>query len=42
MWNTEFLGFFPMPMNLQNQVVIEIRKRKGLKAELPRPSDFLE
>jgi elongation factor 2 len=42
MWNTEFLGFFPMPMNLQNQVVVEIRKRKGLKAEIPRPSDFLE
>jgi elongation factor 2 len=42
MWNTEFLGFFAMPMNLQNQVVVEIRKRKGLKAELPRPSDFLE
>ncbi len=42
MWNTEFLGFFPMPTNLQNQVVVEIRKRKGLKAEIPRPSDFLE
>jgi elongation factor 2 len=42
MWNTEFLGFFPLPMNLQNQIVIDIRKRKGLKAEIPRPSDFLE
>ena len=42
MWNTEFLGFFPLPQNLQNQIVIDIRKRKGLKAEIPRPSDFLE
>ncbi len=42
MWNTEFLGFLPLPGNLQNQIVIDIRKRKGLKAEIPRPSDFLE
>ncbi|HMK45104.1 MAG TPA: elongation factor EF-2 [Methanocella sp.] len=42
MWNTEFLGFFPLPQNLQNEIVISIRKRKGLKAEIPRPSDFLE
>jgi elongation factor 2 len=42
MWNLEFLGFFPLPMNLQNEIVINIRKRKGLKAEIPRPSDFLE
>lgn len=42
MWNTEFLGFFPLPTNLQNETVINIRKRKGLKAEIPRPSDFLE
>ncbi len=42
MWNTEFLGFFPVPASMQNEIVIEIRKRKGLKAEIPRPSDFLE
>ena len=42
MWNTEFQGFVPMPTNLQNEVVVTIRKRKGLKAEIPRPSDFLE
>lgn len=42
MWNTEFLGFNPLPASLQNDIVINIRKRKGLKAEIPRPSDFLE
>lgn len=42
LWNTEFLGFFPVPGSMQNQIVIDIRKRKGLKAEIPRPSDFLE
>jgi elongation factor 2 len=42
LWNTEFLGFFPVPGSMQNDIVISIRKRKGLKAEIPRPSDFLE
>ncbi|BAI61296.1 elongation factor 2 [Methanocella paludicola SANAE] len=42
LWNTEFLGFFPVPGSMQNEIVINIRKRKGLKAEIPRPSDFLE
>jgi elongation factor 2 len=42
LWNTEFLGFFPVPASMQNEIVINIRKRKGLKAEIPRPSDFLE
>ncbi|AFD00890.1 translation elongation factor 2 (EF-2/EF-G) [Methanocella conradii HZ254] len=42
LWNTEFLGFFPVPASMQNDIVISIRKRKGLKAEIPKPSDFLE
>ena len=42
LWNTEFLGFFPVPASMQNEIVINIRKRKGLKAEIPRPSDYLE
>jgi elongation factor 2 len=41
-WNTEFLGFYAVPASMQNEIVIAIRKRKGLKAEIPRPSDFLE
>jgi elongation factor 2 len=31
-----------VPGSMQNDIVISIRKRKGLKAEIPRPSDFLE
>jgi elongation factor 2 len=42
LWNTEFLGFVPLPASIQNEIVIKIRQRKGLKAEIPRPSDFLE
>ncbi len=42
LWNTEFLGFIALPTNLQNEVVLKIRQRKGLKVEIPRPSDFLD
>ena len=42
LWNTEFLGFIALPTNLQNEIVLKIRERKGLKVEIPRPSDFLD
>ena len=42
LWNTEFLGFIALPTNLQNEIVLKIRQRKGLKVEIPRPSDFLD
>ncbi|MCD1293995.1 elongation factor EF-2 [Methanocella sp. CWC-04] len=42
MWNIEFQGFEALPTNLQNEIVLNIRKRKGLKVEIPRPSDYLE
>ncbi|MBN1134314.1 MAG: elongation factor EF-2 [Methanosarcinaceae archaeon] len=41
MWSTEFIGFEPLPTNLVTEVVKQIRERKGLKAELPKPSDFV-
>jgi len=41
MWSTEFIGFEPVPANLLKEVVISIRKRKGLKEQLPRPDDYL-
>ncbi|MCX9013328.1 MAG: elongation factor EF-2 [Candidatus Methanoperedens sp.] len=41
MWSTEFAGFEPIPQNMLNEVVMDIRKRKGLKLELPKPSDFV-
>ncbi|MCX9010980.1 MAG: elongation factor EF-2 [Candidatus Methanoperedens sp.] len=41
MWSTEFLGFEQIPANMLNDTVMGIRQRKGLKLELPRPSDFV-
>ncbi len=29
LWNTEFLGFFPVPANLQNEIVIADKKEEG-------------
>lgn len=41
MWNTEFGGFDLVPNNLVKEVVLAIRKRKGLKEQLPTPADYL-
>ncbi|MDD1700005.1 MAG: elongation factor EF-2 [Methanoregula sp.] len=41
MWNTEFAGFELVPSNMVKEVVLAIRKRKGLKEVLPTPSDYL-
>ncbi len=41
MWSTEFIGFEPVPANLLKEIVISIRKRKGLKEQIPRPDDYL-
>ncbi|MDD1676304.1 MAG: elongation factor EF-2 [Methanomicrobiales archaeon] len=41
MWNTEFLGFEVVPSSLVKDVVLAIRKRKGLKLEFPRPEDYI-
>ncbi|MDK2893113.1 MAG: elongation factor 2 [Methanohalophilus sp.] len=41
MWSTEFAGFEPVPANMVGDIVKGIRERKGLKAELPQPSDFI-
>ena len=40
-WSTEFLGFEVLTQSLQPEIVKEIRQRKGLKAELPKPHDFI-
>jgi len=42
LWGTEFDRFEPLPRELQEQVVRETRKRKGLKLEPPKPEDFME
>jgi elongation factor 2 len=41
MWNTEFAGFELVPNNMVKEVVLAIRKRKGLKEQLPTPNDYL-
>ena len=39
LWNTENMGFEPLPRNLKDDVIRKIRERKGLKPE-PYPADY--
>jgi elongation factor 2 len=41
LWSTEFAGFKPIPQNLFGEKVLDVRKRKGLKPEMPRAADFV-
>ena len=41
MWSTEFAGFETVPAGMLRDVVKEIRKRKGLKENIPEPADYL-
>jgi elongation factor 2 len=41
-WATEFERFEPVPKELQEQVIRDTRKRKGLKPEPPVPEEFME
>ncbi len=41
-WGLEFARWSPVPQSLLQSVVEEIRKRKGLSLEPPKPSDFME
>jgi len=41
LWSTEFAGFKPIPQAIFAEKVMEVRKRKGLKPEMPKSSDFL-
>ncbi len=36
----EFRGFEPLPSNLQKEIILEIRKRKGMPEELPSTSSW--
>ena len=40
-WFTEFWGFDRVPKELQPQIIKEIRTRKGLTPEPPKPEDFM-
>jgi len=41
MWSTEFAGFATVPGGMLKEIVMAIRKRKGLKEQIPEPSDYL-
>ena len=41
-WATEFEKFEELPRELQEQVIRDTRKRKGLKLEPPKPEEFME
>ena len=40
-WSTQFLRWAPVPESMFKDLVLQIRKRKGLPPEIPRPEDFL-
>ncbi|MEM0074419.1 MAG: elongation factor EF-2 [Candidatus Micrarchaeaceae archaeon] len=41
-WYTEYAGYERLPKELQDKIVREIRKRKGIPEEPPKPEDFLD
>ncbi len=41
-WSTENSGFEKLPSELQGKIVMDVRKRKGLKMEIPRAEAFME
>ena len=41
-WNTHFKSWSPVPKSLLLNIVTEIRKRKGLNPEPPRPDEFID
>ncbi|MFH0986896.1 MAG: elongation factor EF-2 [Candidatus Micrarchaeota archaeon] len=41
LWTTEYLGYERLPKTLQTEVIKRIRKRKGLKEEIPTANELL-
>ncbi len=41
-WNTHFKSWQPVPANMLLPLVLEIRKRKGLPGEPPKPEEFID
>jgi len=40
LWSTEFSGYEALPRDLLDEITEEIRQRKGLKPEMPRPENY--
>ncbi len=41
-WNTHFKAWQPVPANMLLPLIMEIRKRKGLPGEPPKPEEFID
>ncbi|MDE1823032.1 MAG: elongation factor EF-2 [Candidatus Micrarchaeota archaeon] len=41
-WYPEYFGYEKLPRDLQNSIVMEIRKRKGQPPEPPKPEQFMD
>ena len=42
LWSTEQAGFEELPSNIEDDIIIEIRERKGMKPERPSMEDFMD
>ena len=42
MWNTYFKTWQPVPQSISKNLIVEIRKRKGLNPEPPTPDEFID
>jgi len=42
LWSTENAGFEKVPVELQHDIIMKIRERKGLRKELPKAEEFME
>jgi len=42
MWNTYFKTWQPVPQSIFKNLIVEIRKRKGLNPEPPTPDEFID
>ncbi len=41
-WQTKFSHWEPLPKSLMEQVIMEIRRRKGMKEEIPRAEEYMD
>jgi elongation factor 2 len=42
LWSTEYAGYEKLPASLQEEVILSIRKRKGMPEKIPKVSDFIK
>jgi len=41
-WQTKFSHWEPLPKSLMEQVILEIRRRKGMKEEIPKAEEYMD